>query len=139
MNREKLCMFILDKKGNGKKTELLKYSKESIIFSRVWLMLGFLCVLIFLNKTPACYKKLFLIRTTLKCIINFSVTKISFRFNSLCKSKCVYKSLKNHFQEKGLKYNSCYYNTIRPKLRKMSHYWDSWWVGRSPTGIINWI
>ena len=55
MNREKLCMFILDKKGNGKKTELLKYSKESIIFSRVWLMLGFLCVLIFLigwNEVP---------------------------------------------------------------------------------------
>ena len=50
MNREKLCIFILDKKGNGKKTELLKYCKESIIVSRVWLLLGFLCVLYFFNK-----------------------------------------------------------------------------------------
>lgn len=58
MNREKLCMFILNEKGNGKKTELLKYSKV-LFFSRVWLMLGFLCVLIFLNKTPACYKNYF--------------------------------------------------------------------------------
>lgn len=47
MDREKLCIFTLGKKGNGKKTELLKSPKESIIVSRVWLMLGFLCVLIF--------------------------------------------------------------------------------------------